>query len=230
MPRVENRPLTADPTLMENIHSEVAAENRPLLVLITKYARYIVGLIVVLIIVLVGTAVYRYVQTSQQEKTLEAVAKIMARPADSRQIADLEALGKDCPSSMRAAVSIALVQSAATQNNQDKAAQGYAQVAQADYDSPLGLAAAINQAGELLHAEKYAEGVKILQALKPRLTETTGMQVKMMLAEAAARARDYDLAVATYEELALTATTEVDREYSATRVRELKAMASAAGK
>ncbi|MDO5537045.1 MAG: tetratricopeptide repeat protein [Desulfovibrionaceae bacterium] len=227
MPRVDNRPLTADPTLMGNIQSEVAAESRPLLMFITKYAKVLVGIIVLLIVALVGTAIFRYVENSRQEETLDAMAKIMARPADAQQIADLEKLGQDCPASMRSAVAVSLAQSAAAQNNREKAAEAYGIVAQADYDSPLGLAAAINQAGEMLSSGRYAEGVKVLQALQPRLTQETGLQVKMMLAEGAARAGDHELAAKTYEDLAATAATDLDREYSATRAMELRAMAKA---
>ena len=227
MPRVENKPLSADPGLMGNIQSEVAVENRPLLDFIISKSKFLVGIVVLLVVALLGTAVYRYVEGSQRETTLEELARIMQRPADARQIADIEALGRDCPSSMRTAVSVALVQSALTQGLRDKAEEGYAQVASADFDSPTGLAAALNQAGMLMGSGKYAEGVRIVQSLLPRLGQQSGVQARMMLAEGAFRAGQYDLAASTFEELAGTVPVQLDKDYCAARVGEIRAIAKA---
>ncbi len=227
MPSVDNRRLTQDPTLMANIQSEVAAESRPLLVFITRYARFLVGGIALLCIVLLGTAVYQYIHTSRQNDTLDAMARIMARPADARQIKDLETLSVDAPDSMRSAVSVALVESAVKQSNTEKMAGGYELVARDHYDTPLGLTSAVDQAGSLFRQGKYAEGVAILKALEPRVTQDAGQQVRMMLAEGASRAGDYELAAATFDQLAATARDELDREYGVTRAREMRAMAAA---
>ncbi len=226
MPRVDSTPLAQDQTLLANIQSEVATESRPLFTFIVNNSKYIVAIIVLLIVALLGTAVYRYVQNSRQQETLESIAKIMQHPADAKQIASLEELQKTCPSSMQLPVAVALVQSAVAQENREKAAEGYAKVAAADYDNSLGLASAVSQAGELLFAGKYAEGVKILQGIAPRLPEASGLQVKMMLAEAASRAGQYDLAAKTYDELAASnAVNELDREYAASRAKDLHIMA-----
>ena len=227
MPRVENKPLSADPGLMGNIQSEVPVENRPLLDFIISKSKFLVGIVVLLVVALLGTAVYRYVEGSQRETTLEELARIMQRPADARQIADIEALGRDCPSSMRTAVSVALVQSALTQGLRDKAEEGYAQVASADFDSPTGLAAALNQAGMLMGSGKYAEGVRIVQSLLPRLGQQSGVQARMMLAEGAFRAGQYDLAASTFEELAGTVPVQLDKDYCAARAGEIRAIAKA---
>ncbi len=227
MPRVDNRPLTQDPTLMANIQSEVSAESRPLLAFITKYARFLVGGIALLIVVLLGTAAYQYIQNSRQAETLDAMARIMARPADAKQIADLEALAAGGPESMRGAVAVALVESAVKQNNTDKAAQAYEIMAKARYDTPLGLTSAVAQAGELLKGGRYAEGLAVLRAIEPRLTQESGQQVRMMMAEAAARAGEYELAAATFDKLAATALDDLDKQYGAARARELRAMAAA---
>ena len=230
MPSVDTRPLSSPSQgVMETIQSEVSAESRPLLEFIVKNARYFVGVIVLLIVALVGTGLYGWIQTGKRNDTLDALARIMARPANAQQMTELEALSKSCPESMRVAVAVATVQSALAQGLSDKVEESYARVAQSEYDTPTGLAAAINQAGVLMDAGKYAEGVKILQQLLPRLTPQTGVQAKMMLAEGAARGKDYELAAKTYEDLAATALIQpIEKDYCSTRARDLRAMARAA--
>ncbi len=225
MPRVDSSPLEKNQSLLANIQAEVGLESRPLLAFISANSKYIVGIIVLLIVALLGSACYRYVQNSRQAEALESIAKIMQGAPSAQQMSSLEALEKDCPSSMRLPVAVAMVQSAVAQGSSEMAAQAYAKVAKADFDNPLGLASAVNQAGELFFAGKYAEGVKILQGVIPKLPEASGVQVKLMMAEGAARAKDYELAAKTYDELAASAPSELDREYSATRARDIRILA-----
>ena len=180
MNRVDSSPLqSAAPGMMANIQSEVAAENRPLLEFIVSNSKYIIAVIVLLLAALLGTAIYNYVQEGQREDTLMELSKVMAGPSDARQLEALEKLAASAPSSMRTAIAVAEVRSALAQNFPERAEQAYALVAKSAYDTPLGLAAAINQAGILMSEEKYAEGVRILQGLLPRLTPQTGVQAKM---------------------------------------------------
>ncbi len=227
MPRVPSKPLTADPALVASIQSEVAEESRPLLQFITANARYLIGVVVILLVALIGTAIYRQVIRSQRESTLEDVARVLSQPASENQIAQLEALGKSCPEFMRTAVAVALVQSAVAQGKTDKAAEGYETVARADFDTSLGLAAALNQAGSLMKLERYAEAVRVLQSLLPRLGNETGFQARMMLAEAAVRAGQPDLAAATYEEMAGQTAVAMEQDYCRTRARDIRAAAAA---
>lgn len=229
MPSVDSRPLeSAGPGVMANIQSEVAAESRPLLEFIVKNAKYIIALIVLLLVALCGTAVYNYVQEGDREDTLTELAKIMATPASAQQLTALEQLAGTAPSSMRTAIAVAEVHSALAQGLADKAEKAYGVVAQSGYDTPIGLAAAINQAGVLMNNQQYEAGVRILQALLPRLTPQTGVQARMMLAEGAARAKQYELAAKTYDDLAATAlVAPIEKDYCATRARDLRAMAAA---
>ncbi len=223
MPRVDTRSLTQDPSVMANIQAEVAEESRPLLLFITKNAKFLVGFIVLLIIALAVTAIYRYVENSQRDETLDAVARIMARPADAQQLRDLQVLVETTPESMRTAVAVAMAESAMRQNNAPKAAEAYGMVARAEYDSPMGLSSAVSQAGWLLRQGKYAEGLEILKSIEPRLTTQAGQQIRVMLAEAAYRAGDRELAASTYEKVAAVAASDLDREYYANRAREMRA-------
>lgn len=229
MTRVDSRPLeSAAPGMMANIQSEVAAENRPLLEFIVRNAKYLIAIIVLLLAALCGTAIYNYVQGGQREDTLTEIARIMATPPSAAQLEELDKLAGSAPASMRTAIAVAEVRSALAQNLPARAEQAYALVAKSGFDTPLGLAAAINQAGILMSEEKYAEGVRILQGLLPRLTPQTGVQAKMMLAEGAARAGQYDLAARTFDELAATAlVAPIDKDYCTTRARDLRAMAEA---
>lgn len=229
MPSVDSRPLqSAAPGMMANIQSEVAAENRPLLEFIVKNAKYIIALIVLLLVALCGTAIYKHIQEGQRADTLAELARIMARPASAQQLTDLGQLASSAPASMRAAIAVAEVHSALAQGLSDRAEKAYGEVAQSGYDTPIGLAAAINQAGVLMNEQQYEAGVRILQALLPRLTPQTGVQAKMMLAEGAARSKQYELAASTYDDLAATAlVAPIEKDYCTTRARDLRAMAAA---
>lgn len=224
---VDNKPLSADPALVANIKSEVSQESRPLLEFIISNSRIIVGVVVLLVVALLGTGIYRYVEGSRRADTLDQLARIMQAQPSADQLAALESLSASCPSGMRVAVAVAMVRSAVAQNQPEKAEEAYAMVSKAEYDSPVGLAAAINQAGMLMKAEKYAEGVKVLQGLLPRLTPETGGQARLMLAEGAARAGQYELAAGTYEELEKATATALDKDYYAARANELRALARA---
>ncbi len=223
--RVENRQLTADQSLMDSIQSEISQESRPLMQFITANAKYLVAIIVVLIAALVGTGVYGHYKSSRQESVLESLARTMQRPADAGQLAELEAAGRDAPDFMRTAVDVDLVSSAVAQGEREKAAEAYGRVAKAQDGSPMGLVAALNQAGSLLGAGKYQEGAALLQALLPGLTPRAAVQPRTMLAEAAARAGDYELAARTYDELAGQAEQDLDRQYCAARAEDLRARA-----
>ena len=214
MNRVDSSPLqSAAPGMMANIQSEVAAENRPLLEFIVSNSKYIIAVIVLLLAALLGTAIYNYVQEGQREDTLMELSKVMAGPSDARQLEALEKLAASAPSSMRTAIAVAEVRSALAQNFPERAEQAYALVA---------------KSGILMSEEKYAEGVRILQGLLPRLTPQTGVQAKMMLAEGAARAKQYELAAKTFDDLAATAlVAPIEKDYCATRARDLRAMAKA---
>ena len=67
----------------------------------------------------------------------------------------------------------------------------------------MGLTAALGEAGSLLKAGKNAEALTLLQGLEPRLpVENRSVQFRQMLAEAAVKAGQKDLAARTYQALA----------------------------
>ena len=85
----------------------------------------------------------------------------------------------------------------------------------------LGLAAALGEAGSLLKAGKNAEALTLLQGLEARLPgENRSVQLRQMLAEAAARAGQKDLAAKTYQALAQEVN-GLDGEYFRVRAEAL---------
>ena len=227
MQRVDKTPLSKapdiDPGLLDGIRSEVTNETRPFLQFILKYARWIIGVVVVLVVALVATAIYNKVMASQEAELQESLAKIRQVAPDASQLEKLEALAGSCPARLRVSVYADLAASALVQGNFDKAAEAYAFVAREAADTPMGQVAAVNQAGALLSQGKYAEGVSLLQDIVGRLPEGSDVQPRLMLAEGAVRAGQYDLAASTYEALAGNGEDSSNGFYAA-RAAKIRAM------
>ncbi|MBQ1330567.1 MAG: hypothetical protein IIY31_02820, partial [Desulfovibrio sp.] len=67
MAQVQNTPLTADPSILRDIESEVTQETRPLLQFIVNNAKLIVGVVVDLLVALAVAGAWRWHTQSQQE-------------------------------------------------------------------------------------------------------------------------------------------------------------------
>ena len=227
MKRVELKPLadspaSVDPSLLDGISAEMTKETRPFLQFIIDNARWLVGLVVVLLVAVAGTAGWRMYAAGQEADVHEALAKIRQMPPDAGQIQKLEALASSCPGRLRVCVYTDLAVSALAQGNHAKAGEAYGIVAREAADTAVGQAAALNEAGMLLAQKKYAEGVSMLQKLIPVLPEGTRMPARQMLADAAALAGQNDLAARTYEELA-SLNQDADRGYYLSRAAGLRA-------
>lgn len=232
MRRVENKPLqdgpAVDPTLLDGIKSEVTNETRPFLQFILSHSRWIIGVVVVLLLALAGTGIYNKVMASQEAEVQEQLAKIRQNGPDAAQLTRLEELAGTCPSRMRLAVYTDMAASALAQGNFAKASEAYGVIAREAADTPMGRTAALNQAGTLMAQGKYAEGVKLLESLVVRLPAEVDLQARLMLAEGAVRAGQYDLAARTYEGLASNPQ-NMENGYYLARATAIRAMAGSAG-
>ena len=72
--RPQNTPES--PTLLNDLKAEVSAESAPLLQFIVRHSGLIVGVVVILLVALVGTAVWRWHQGGLQAEAQTELARI----------------------------------------------------------------------------------------------------------------------------------------------------------
>ena len=129
MAQVQNTPLTADPSILRDIESEVTQETRPLLQFIVNNAKLIVGVVVGLLVALAVAGVWRWHTQSQQEALQGELGQIMHQRATPEQLDALEKLAKDAPARLKAPVYAVQAQSALAQQNYAKAGEAYGKAA-----------------------------------------------------------------------------------------------------
>ena len=182
--RPQNTPES--PTLLNDLKAEVSAESAPLLQFIVRNSGLIVGVVVVLLVALVGTAVWRWHQGGLQAEAQTELARIGITMKGGDRLKALDDLAAKAPENMR--YSIYLMQAEFAMQDQDysRAEQAYATAAKLDADGAMGLMAALGQAGALIKLDRPADAVTL----------------RMLLGEAAEAAGKTDVAVAAYEALA----------------------------
>lgn len=198
--RPQNTPES--PTLLNDLKAEVSAESAPLLQFIVRNSGLIVGVVVVLLVALVGTAVWRWHQGGLQAEAQTELARIGITMKGGDRLKALDDLAAKASENMR--YSIYLMQAEFAMQDQDysRAEQAYATAAKLDADGAMGLMAALGQAGALIKLDRPADAVTLLQGLESRATEDGRATLRMLLGEAAEAAGKTDVAVAAYEALA----------------------------
>ena len=168
MAQVQNTPLTADPSILRDIESEVTQETRPLLQFIVNNAKLIIGVVVGLLAALAVAGAWRWHTQSQQEALQGELGQIMHQKATPEQLATLEKLAKDAPARLQAAVYAVEAQSALAQQNYAKAAEAYGRVARSLADMPLGVLGSVNEAASL---DAVTNDLRLLQEQTLKLEE-----------------------------------------------------------
>ncbi len=215
--------------LFRDLQAEVSSESAPLLQFMLRHAGLIAGAVILFLLVLAGTAVWKWYSGSTSAEARQELARIVLTAQGQERVKALSALAEKVPGPVRLSAYLALGQSALESGDFAAAATAYAKAAQEDADGALGMAAALGEAGALLKAGKNAEAVTLLQNLETRLSaEGRSAQVRLMLAEAAARAGQNDLAAATYAALAKDVP-GLDGDYFRARAEALAPASAKAG-
>lgn len=189
--------------LLDGIQGEVGAESAPLLNFITRHASLIAGVVLLLLLILGGMAIWNWYHKGKQEEARRELARINAELKSSDRDAALAKLAENAPDSVKLFIYMSLGQSAQENGNPILAADAYAKAAQLDGDGALGLTAALGSVGSLLMQAEYTQALALLQELEARLPESSrSVELRQMLAEAASKAGKKDLALKTYESLA----------------------------
>lgn len=214
--------------LFRDLQAEVSSESAPLLQFMLRHAGIIAGVVILFLLVLAGTGIWRWYSGGKNEDARQELARVSMTMQGQERLKALAALADKAPSDVRLSVLLAWAQSALESGDAAVAAEVYAKAAKLDADGALGLAAALGEAGSLLKAGKNAEALTLLQGLEARLPgENRSVQLRQMLAEAAARAGQKDLAAKTYQALAQEVNA-LDGEYFRVRAEALVPAAGSA--
>ncbi|MDE5833288.1 MAG: hypothetical protein K2H64_10000 [Desulfovibrio sp.] len=198
MSQPENRP-----TLIEGLQNEVSPESAPLLRFITKHASAIAGVVLSLLLILGGMAVWNWYHGGKQKEAREELARINAQLKGKDKDAALLKLAENAPDSAKLFIYLSLGQSAQENGDPILAADAYAKAAKIDGDGPLGLTAALGSVMSLLMQGEAEQAYALLQELKTKLpaaSQTTDF--KQLLAEAASSSFRKEEAAKIYYELA----------------------------
>lgn len=214
--------------LFRDLQAEVSSESAPLLQFMLRHAGIIAGVVILFLLVLAGTGIWRWYSGGKNEDARQELARVSMTMQGQERLKALAALADKAPSDVRLSVLLAWAQTRLESGDAAVAAEVYAKAAKLDADGALGLAAALGEAGSLLKAGKNAEALTLLQGLEARLPgENRSVQLRQMLAEAAARAGEKDLAAKTYQALAQEVN-GLDGEYFRVRAEALVPAAGSA--
>lgn len=213
-------------SLLSGIQNEVSAENAPLLEFITKHASFIAGIVLLLLLILGGMAIWNWYHNGKQQEAREELARINAELKGKERDTALSRLAENAPESVKLFIYMSLGQSAQENGDPVLAADAYARAAKLDGDGALGMTAALGSVGSLLMQGEYVQALALLQELEAKLPgAANSQQLQQMLAEAAARAGKKDLAIKTYEKLAKEVKTP-EAAYFKSRAEALSAQSS----
>lgn len=218
---------TGSQTLLDGIQGEVSAENAPLLRFMTKHASALAGVVLVLLLVLGGMAVWNWYHGGKQEEARRELDRINMQLKGKDRDAALSKLAENAPDSVKLFIYMSLGQSAQENGDPALAADAYAKAASLDGDGALGLTAALGSVGSLLMQAQYPQALALLQELKKKLHGSGNLvPLQQMLAEAASKAGQLELAQKTYAALAAGAKTP-EAAYFHSRAEALAAQLAA---
>lgn len=229
MNQEKNQPSSPS-TLLEGIQGEVSDENAPLLRFITKHAGLIAGVVLAILLILGGMAIWNWYHGGKQQEALAELARINSELQGAAKEKALEALALTAPASTRLFIYMTLAQSAQENGNPKLAGEAYAQAAALAGDGPLGMAAALGSAGALLTQGQYAQALDLLQKFEQKWPEAAqSRQLRQLMAEAAVHAGKLELARDIYQSLGQPANSP-ESAYFQSRADALTAKIAQSGK
>ena len=187
-----------DSPLLRDLQAEVSSESAPMLQFMLRHAGTIASIVVLFVLVLAGTGIWRWYSTSKNDAARQSLARIVLQTSGPAQVKELAALAEKAPSDVKFSAYLALGQSAMSNGDNATAADAFAKAAK-ESEGPLALIAGMNEAGAMLKAGKYADALALLQKLQAALPgEVTAPQLKQMMAEAAVAAGQTEQAARIY--------------------------------
>lgn len=185
--------------MLGEMKAEISAEAAPLWNFVMNNARRIALGVVALVLVIASVAGWEWYKEHSASAAQANLGRISAMPDPVARLAALEAFAPSAPSSVFLATQMTLAANAAAQQQWEKAAAAYAEVAKRDAGSALAFVAELNRADILVRLGKPEEAVAAVEALLPKTPPELVPSVQLQIAEAAEAAGNNAKARAAYE-------------------------------
>ena len=115
-----------DSPLLRDLQAEVSSESAPMLQFMLRHAGTIASIVVLFVLVLAGTGIWRWYSTSKNDEARQSLARIVLQTSGPAQVKELAALAEKAPADVRFSAYLALGQSA--MSNGDTAAAASASI------------------------------------------------------------------------------------------------------
>ncbi len=183
--------------------------------------RVLTALVVAVLLAVAGYSYYQHVHQQARVQAENALGLIIANKTGPERLNSLEAFLKTAPSSIKDAVLLEIARTSMDQNNFERAAQAWGDVA---LTAPEGMStvAAIGQATTLAQAGNKDKAVTLLAALLPKAPQALQIPVARQLASLAEDAGKYPEAIAAYERLKEAAGNAGNKSFYDNKIADLK--------
>lgn len=210
-----------DDSLLQKISAEVAPEVSPLLRFLLRHARLIAIFLGLALVVAVGFGVYSWHSGRRLEQARIELGRIEVSPDPAVRIRELEAFAGTAPSSMRAAVTLALAQASLEARDYGRAAGAWGTMAE-DPNGSFYLVAVLGKAQALVMQDKSAEALAVLENAAPAISEAARSLVDRAIADLAEKTGNLERAIAAGESLAANSAIGSESEYWLQKIASLR--------
>ncbi|TIH20090.1 hypothetical protein D0S45_01750 [Marinifilum sp. JC120] len=205
--------------ILNQVHESTPDTLHPLLDFIIKNGKMIVAGIAAIILIAGGVSGFKYMNQQKMLKAQSEMGTILIKFSGAKQAEALAAFEKDAPASMKPAVQLALAKAWMDADSFADAKSVWADIAKT---SPiLAPVAGLGQAKCLMLEDKANEAITILQGLKESAGPAFAPSINRLLADAAEKSGNIQLAVQAYQGLMTSSPQEAS--FFEFKIKELKA-------
>lgn len=205
--------------ILNQVHESTPDTLHPLLDYIIKNGKMIVAGIAAIILIAGGISGFKYMNQQKLIKAQSEMGTILIKYSGAKQAEALATFEKDAPASMKPAVQLALAKAWMDADHYADAKTVWAEIAKT---SPkLAPVAGLGQAKCLMLEDKAGEAVTLLQGLTTSAGAEYATSINRLLAEAAEKSENIQLAIQAYQGLLTSSPQEAS--FYEFKIKELKA-------
>jgi predicted negative regulator of RcsB-dependent stress response len=212
----DNKQTTHD--IIDEVQATAPESIHPLLDFLLRNGKAIAIGIAVILVLAAGFSGYQYMQQQKQVKAQSELGTILIKYSGTKKAEELAAFLTTAPSDMKPAVELALAKAWMDDSKFMKAEAVWAEIAKSN--EAMAPVASLGQAKCLILSDKPEEAVKILQALKNKTGDNFTSTIDRLLAEAAEKSGNIQLAIQAYQ--GLLNNNPSQRLYFESKIVELK--------
>lgn len=205
--------------ILNQVHESTPDTLHPLLDYIIKNGKMIVAGIAAIILIAGGISGFKYMNQQKLIKAQSEMGTILIKYNGAKQAEALATFEKDAPASMKPAVQLALAKAWMDADRYADAKTVWAEIAKT---SPkLAPVAGLGQAKCLMLEDKAGKAVTLLQGLTTSAGAEYATSINRLLAEAAEKSQNIQLAIQAYQGLLTSSPQEAS--FYEFKIKELKA-------